>query len=122
MSMRIDSCRPFFFYTDSPSLTLADIQTKFPTATKTQHIATVSSSTRGKELYLVWAGYEITINNKPVFGTNAVSFVTEPIGTYSSIIQGISFPTDKIRLIADYTPPASAKGEATEDLPELEKI
>lgn len=121
MSLQIESCKPFLFYTDSPSLTLDEIKVKFPTATKALHIATSSGSPRGKELYLVWAGYEILIDNTPVFGTDGAALVTEPNGNFLSIVQGIYFPTDRIRLIADYTPaPSSSKkaeNEVFEDEP-----
>ena len=124
MSMRIDSCRPFWFLTDSPSLTLADIQTEFPTATKILYVLTNNASTHGTAYYLVWAGYEITIPMLPVFGTNLLPAAFDAYDNgFRGLPKGIvGYPTDRIRVICDYTPPANAKGVNTEDFSELEKI
>lgn len=122
MSMRIDSCKPFYFICDVENLTLAQAQTVFPNATKVQYVG-YNATNYGTRFYLVWAGYEVYISGHAVLGDTFRAFANHPVSnSVLQITSGLTIPTDRVRFIADFTSASSAKSNDDDDLKiELEK-
>ena len=104
MPLTIKTGQPFYFYHDTPSLTLTEIKTLFPSATEAIYCGSIMTSGEGgyTYVYAVFAGDFVTIPVSPVLGDRN-ELTLKNISSLMESYNGKTIPTSIIDHYFEYT-------------------